>query len=145
MLPSSVRLHPYHLQPTPSLFPSRLMAWPAGGKYARKHVPVNLRHIISAESAANDGLAYPFLTIAIYLTIDKSSSEAVIHWILIGWLCESETRCSFLFSGLEQHARLSILTCVSFRSGYHGCGCGGNSRFAVLHCFKRMHFDHVRG
>ncbi|KAF6761181.1 Sodium/hydrogen exchanger family-domain-containing protein [Ephemerocybe angulata] len=57
-----------------------------GGKFARKHVPLNLRHIISAESAANDGLAYPFLTLAIYLTVDQSKSEAIAHWIVIGWL-----------------------------------------------------------
>ncbi|TFK44658.1 Sodium/hydrogen exchanger family-domain-containing protein [Crucibulum laeve] len=57
-----------------------------GGKFARKHVPLNLRQILSAESAANDGLAYPFLTIAIYLTVDSTVSEGVTHWVLIGWL-----------------------------------------------------------
>ncbi|PFH50973.1 hypothetical protein AMATHDRAFT_192267 [Amanita thiersii Skay4041] len=57
-----------------------------GGKFARMHVPLNLRQLISAESAANDGLAYPFLTFAIYLTIDKSSKEGIGHWILIGVL-----------------------------------------------------------
>ena len=59
-----------------------------GGKYARKHVPLNLRQILSAESAANDGLAYPFLTLAIFLTIDKQLSAAIVHWIVIGILCE---------------------------------------------------------
>jgi NhaP-type Na+/H+ or K+/H+ antiporter len=58
-----------------------------GGKYARKHVPLNLRQILSAESAANDGLAFPFLTIALYLTLDSSWRIGIIHWILIGWLC----------------------------------------------------------
>lgn len=29
----------------------------AGGKYAMEHVPENLRHILAAEAAANDGLA----------------------------------------------------------------------------------------
>ncbi|KDR75937.1 hypothetical protein GALMADRAFT_248743 [Galerina marginata CBS 339.88] len=57
-----------------------------GGKFARKHVPVNLRQILSAESAANDGLAYPFLSLALYLTLDKSRETAVTHWLLIGWL-----------------------------------------------------------
>ncbi|KAG5349562.1 hypothetical protein C0989_003112 [Termitomyces sp. Mn162] len=56
-----------------------------GGKYARRHVPLNLRHILSAESAANDGLAYPFLTISIYLIVDKNKQEAVAHWVLVGW------------------------------------------------------------
>ena len=59
-----------------------------GGKFAQRHVPINLRHLLSAESAANDGLAYPFLTLAIYLTVDNAGSTAMAHWILIGCLCE---------------------------------------------------------
>jgi len=59
----------------------------SGGKFARKHVPLNLRQILSAESAANDGLAYPFLSLAIYLTIDRTRGIAFTHWVLIGWLC----------------------------------------------------------
>ncbi|KAF8993685.1 Sodium/hydrogen exchanger [Cyathus striatus] len=57
-----------------------------GGNFATKHVPLNLRQLLSAESAANDGLAYPFLTFAIYFTIDHTKREAVGHWFLIGWL-----------------------------------------------------------
>jgi len=58
-----------------------------GGKFAQKHVPVNLRQLLSAESAANDGLAYPFLSLAIYLTLETTKGVAITHWILIGWLC----------------------------------------------------------
>ena len=58
-----------------------------GGKFARDNVPDELRHILSAESAANDGLAYPFLTLSIYLSLDSSSGLAITHWILIGCLC----------------------------------------------------------
>ena len=58
-----------------------------GGDFARRHVPVELRHILSAESAANDGLAYPFLTVSIYLTLDATRGAAITHWILIGCLC----------------------------------------------------------
>ncbi|KAJ7466509.1 Sodium/hydrogen exchanger family-domain-containing protein [Mycena latifolia] len=57
-----------------------------GGKYALKHVPRNLRLIISAESAANDGLAYPFLSVAIYLTVEASRRAAIGKWFLVGWL-----------------------------------------------------------
>ncbi|KAF8625387.1 hypothetical protein AX15_005408 [Amanita polypyramis BW_CC] len=57
-----------------------------GGRFARMHVPLNLRHLISAESAANDGLAYPFLTFAIYLTVDRTAGEGIKDWILIGVL-----------------------------------------------------------
>ncbi|KAJ3022019.1 UNVERIFIED_CONTAM: hypothetical protein HDU68_009358 [Siphonaria sp. JEL0065] len=37
------------------------------GKFAEKHVPLNVRLILSAESGANDGLGTPFLLLAIYL------------------------------------------------------------------------------
>ncbi|KAJ6468349.1 Sodium/hydrogen exchanger family-domain-containing protein [Mycena sanguinolenta] len=57
-----------------------------GGKYALKHVPRNLRLLISAESAANDGLAYPFLSISIYLTVEASRRVAIGKWFLVGWL-----------------------------------------------------------
>ncbi|KAJ7055722.1 Sodium/hydrogen exchanger family-domain-containing protein [Mycena amicta] len=57
-----------------------------GGRYALKHVPRNLRLIISAESAANDGLAYPFLSISIYLTVEASRRVAIGKWFLVGWL-----------------------------------------------------------
>lgn len=60
-----------------------------GGKFAIKHVPTNLRRILAAESAANDGLAYPFLSISLYLTLESSTGTAFAKWFLIGWLCES--------------------------------------------------------
>ncbi len=41
-----------------------------GGKYADKHVPAHLRHLLAAESASNDGAAYPFLYFALYLTLE---------------------------------------------------------------------------
>ncbi|KAF8519669.1 Sodium/hydrogen exchanger family-domain-containing protein [Gautieria morchelliformis] len=56
------------------------------GTFAINHVPVNIRHLIAAESAANDGLAYPFLSISIYLTIEASKRTAVGLWFLVGWL-----------------------------------------------------------
>ncbi|KAK0440284.1 Sodium/hydrogen exchanger [Armillaria borealis] len=59
-----------------------------GGKFALKHVPVKLRHMLSAEAAANDGLAYPFLSISIYLTVESSMRVAVEKWLIIGWLYE---------------------------------------------------------
>ncbi|CAK5278228.1 unnamed protein product [Mycena citricolor] len=59
-----------------------------GGSWALKHVPRNLRLLISAESAANDGLAYPFLSISIYLTVEASRKVAIGKWFLVGWLYE---------------------------------------------------------
>lgn len=52
-----------------------------------KHVPLNLRQILSAESAANDGMAYPFLSISLYLSLEKSSRVAIGKWFLVAWLC----------------------------------------------------------
>ncbi|KIL62106.1 hypothetical protein M378DRAFT_187418 [Amanita muscaria Koide BX008] len=57
-----------------------------GGEFATRHVPENLRLLISAESAANDGLAYPFLTFAIYLIVDTTAKDGVKDWVLIGIL-----------------------------------------------------------
>ncbi|KAI6026254.1 Sodium/hydrogen exchanger family-domain-containing protein [Pisolithus microcarpus] len=56
------------------------------GKFAAKHVPVQIRRILSAESAANDGLAYPFLSISLYLTVETSTRVAIGKWFLVGWL-----------------------------------------------------------
>ncbi|KAI9572176.1 Cation/H+ exchanger [Boletus coccyginus] len=58
------------------------------GRFAVIHVPVDIRRILSAESAANDGLAYPFLSIAIYLTVESSIRVAIGEWFLVGWLYE---------------------------------------------------------
>ncbi|KLO18386.1 hypothetical protein SCHPADRAFT_925181 [Schizopora paradoxa] len=57
-----------------------------GGKFAVKNVPSHIRMILAAESAANDGLAYPFLSISVYLTVEASKKVAFEKWILIGWL-----------------------------------------------------------
>lgn len=51
-----------------------------GGKFADKHVPAHIRHLLSAESGSNDGAAFPFLYIALFLTLDASPGHAVGHW-----------------------------------------------------------------
>ncbi|KAI3619960.1 Na+/H+ antiporter [Moniliophthora roreri] len=57
-----------------------------GGSFAPKSVSTSVRHLLSAESAANDGLAFPFLTIALYLTAESAKTVAVKKWFLIGCL-----------------------------------------------------------
>lgn len=52
-----------------------------GGKFAEKHVPAHIRHMLAAESGCNDGAAFPFLYIAIYLLLDASPGHAVGEWI----------------------------------------------------------------
>ncbi|OCF75432.1 Na+/H+ exchanger AnNHA1 [Kwoniella mangroviensis CBS 8886] len=57
-----------------------------GGKFADKHVPTHIRHLLSAESGSNDGAAFPFLYIALYLMLDKSPGHAVGEWFYMTWL-----------------------------------------------------------
>lgn len=59
-----------------------------GGTFAEKHVPAHIRHMLSAESGANDGAAFPFLYIALYLTLDASPGHAVGQWFYIIWYVE---------------------------------------------------------
>ncbi|TFK52645.1 hypothetical protein OE88DRAFT_1658020 [Heliocybe sulcata] len=63
-----------------------LAAAVVGGKYADKHVPAHLRHLLAAESGCNDGAAFPFLYIALYLVLDKSTGRAISDWFLLLWL-----------------------------------------------------------
>jgi hypothetical protein len=57
------------------------------GNFAENKVPLEVRQLLVAESASNDGLAYPFLSIAMYLTTESSRGTAFEKWIVIGWLC----------------------------------------------------------
>ena len=70
------------------LYPSIYLIFCLGGKFAIENVREDIRHVLSAESASNDGLAYPFLSIAIYLTVETSTREAIEKWLLVGCLCE---------------------------------------------------------
>ncbi|KAL1950565.1 hypothetical protein VTO73DRAFT_5689 [Trametes versicolor] len=63
-----------------------LAAAVVGGKYADKHVPAHLRHLLAAESGCNDGAAFPFLFLALYLIIDTSTGRAVSDWFVLLWL-----------------------------------------------------------
>ncbi|KAF8551278.1 hypothetical protein OG21DRAFT_1445426 [Imleria badia] len=65
-----------------------LAAAVVGGKYADKHVPAHIRRLLSAECGCNDGAAYPFLFIALYLILDSTPGRAVEEWFLFLWLFE---------------------------------------------------------
>ena len=58
------------------------------GKFA-KRVPKHLRDLLSAESGCNDGMAFPFIYLALYL-IDyrPNASEVAFNWICITILYE---------------------------------------------------------
>lgn len=55
------------------------------GKYAQKHVPAHLRHLLQAESGCNDGAAFPFLYLAMFLLMREETSigMAIGKWILL--------------------------------------------------------------
>ena len=65
-----------------------LAAAVVGGKYADKHVPAHLRHLLAAESGCNDGAAFPFLYFALYLVTENSTKHAIQDWFLITWFCQ---------------------------------------------------------
>ncbi|WP_051039202.1 cation:proton antiporter domain-containing protein [Nostoc sp. PCC 7524] len=51
------------------------------GVIAEEHLPNRLRHIVSAESGANDGLAYPFVLLSI-LMLKRTPTDALSHWFI---------------------------------------------------------------
>lgn len=58
------------------------------GKFA-KRVPKHLRDLLSAESGCNDGMAFPFIYLSLYLIQDKQSAREVsYHWIVYTILYE---------------------------------------------------------
>jgi len=81
------------------------------GNFAENKVPLEVRQLLVAESASNDGLAYPFLSIAMYLTTESSRGTAFEKWIVIGWLYQVVLGTVFgaviglLFSRLLEFAR----------------------------------------
>ncbi len=58
------------------------------GKFA-KRVPKHLRDILSAESGCNDGMAFPFIYLSLYLVrYHLSGREVVFHWVCFSILYE---------------------------------------------------------
>ncbi|KAL1882754.1 hypothetical protein VTK73DRAFT_879 [Phialemonium thermophilum] len=58
------------------------------GKFA-KRVPKHLRDLLSAESGCNDGMAFPFIYLSLYLIQDHlSAKEVTYHWLVYTVLYE---------------------------------------------------------
>ncbi|USP81937.1 uncharacterized protein yc1106_09211 [Curvularia clavata] len=58
------------------------------GKFA-KRVPKHLRDLLSAESGCNDGMAFPFVYLAIYLIHYRpNAGEVAFHWFCVSILYE---------------------------------------------------------
>ncbi|KAG4437520.1 hypothetical protein IFR05_006992 [Cadophora sp. M221] len=54
-----------------------------------ERVPKRLKHVLSAESACNDGISFPFLYIGLVALNSSNAGEAIKEWILITvlWQC----------------------------------------------------------
>ncbi|KAJ9607622.1 hypothetical protein H2200_007700 [Cladophialophora chaetospira] len=54
-----------------------------------QRVPQRLRHLLSAESGSNDGTAFPFLYLALYITYAKSAGQGARMFLtdLLLWQC----------------------------------------------------------
>lgn len=50
------------------------------GEVAEQNLPERLRHLLSAESGSNDGLAYLFVLLPI-LWLTRPPGEAIVHWL----------------------------------------------------------------
>ena len=58
------------------------------GKFA-KRVPKHLRDVLSAESGCNDGMAFPFIYLSLYLmAYHQNSAKVAEHWIVVTILYE---------------------------------------------------------
>lgn len=58
------------------------------GKFAYRYIPTHLQHLLSFESAANDGLGLPMLMLPTLILTSKSTSAALEHWAIHTWLYE---------------------------------------------------------
>jgi len=57
-----------------------------GGPWAEKHVPAHLRHMLMCESGCNDGAAFPFLYLALFLTLHRDNhGKAIAEWFYDAW------------------------------------------------------------
>ncbi|KAA1096018.1 Superoxide dismutase [Mn], mitochondrial [Puccinia graminis f. sp. tritici] len=58
------------------------------GRYAQKHVPPHLRHLLQAEAGANDGVAIILLYFTLFLLLRNNYSvgHAIGDWLLLGVL-----------------------------------------------------------
>lgn len=69
------------LTPTDPVLASTILE----GRFAAKHLPRGLRHLLAAESAANDGSAFPFVMLPILLLQSSSTEKALTQWVFEVW------------------------------------------------------------
>ena len=76
------------------------------GKFA-KRVPKHLRDVLSAESGCNDGMAFPFIYLSLYLIRYRpDAGEVTFHWVcfIILYECIFGAVYGFLVGYIARHA-----------------------------------------
>lgn len=89
------------------------------GRFATLHIPINIRYVLSAESAGNDGVAYPLFLLA--FLFHTKSNDTVFKNIL-QWL--GEVICYSVI--------LAVLV---------GCAIGYVSKYVFKFCLKKKLMD----
>jgi NhaP-type Na+/H+ or K+/H+ antiporter len=64
-----------------------------------------LATVLSAESGVNDGAAFPFLFLALYLILETDDRVAIGEWFYITWLCGYVT-CPLISPLIGQQMKL---------------------------------------
>ncbi|KAJ3296793.1 hypothetical protein HK104_001209 [Borealophlyctis nickersoniae] len=97
------------------------------GKFAEEHIPLGVRQILSAESAANDGLGLPFVLLPFFLMRVPNPGNAVGDWlykiilyqvilsVVVGILFGYFARKSLKFA--ERHGLIDKQSILSFSVG----------------------------
>ncbi len=61
------------ISPTDPVIASSLVK----GKFAEEHIPARIRDLLSAESSANDGAAFPFVSLALlFVSVRNQCDES---------------------------------------------------------------------
>lgn len=70
------------LTPTDPVLASSIVT----GEAAHTNIPGRIRHLISGEAGANDGLAYPLVMVSV-IFMSQSAGSDLLHWLLyaVGW------------------------------------------------------------
>lgn len=117
------------------------------GGVAKENLPEGYRHLLSSESGANDGLAYPFVLLPILL-LTLPASDAWFDWavsiwlwevgggialgVLLGWVVGRALRWSEARGLLDQPSFLSITLALTILALGLGSLLGTNSILAVF-------------
>ncbi|ORX82927.1 hypothetical protein BCR32DRAFT_219042 [Anaeromyces robustus] len=89
------------------------------GRFATLHIPINIRYVLSAESAGNDGVAYPLFLLAFLFHTQGDSSffKNIFQWL-------GEVIC------------YSVILAVVV-----GCGIGYITKYIFKFCLKKKLMD----